>query len=369
MLKGARDLVLVLGLVALPLPMTALSAHEIGTTRVSVLALDRSSFDIEVVTDATALLEKLETIAGEQPSQATDPADVQRRLDALGSTFQGRVVVAFGGTRVEPALGWSVAPPNATGASPIATIKLSGKVPDAAGPLTWKYLWTFTAYSLTDRRIGDSAKAHWLEGDDASLPISLEDPSPAESRVSLVGRYIVLGFTHIVPKGLDHVLFVLGIFLVSRRLRPILLQVTAFTIAHSITLALSITGIFTLPSSIVEPAIALSIAYIAIENVIVKDLRPWRYAMVFGFGLLHGLGFAGVLRELGLPPSDFLAALFGFNVGVELGQLAVIGAAFLAVGFWFRDRTWYRSRVVLPASLAIACAGVYWTLERLNVIT
>jgi hydrogenase/urease accessory protein HupE len=278
------------------------------------------------------------------------------------------VVVDFGGTRIEPELTWRVAPATATGASPIATIRLTGDVPAAAGPLTWKYLWTFTAYSLTDRRVAEGAATQWLEGDKNSPPLSLDISSPNDSRLALVGQYVVLGFTHILPKGLDHVLFVLGIFLVGRRLRPILLQVTAFTIAHSITLALSITGIFTLPASIVEPAIAFSIAYIAIENVVVKDLRPWRYGMVFGFGLLHGLGFAGVLRELGLPPSAFVPALFGFNVGVELGQLTVIGAAFLMVGVWFRDRTWYRSRVVLPASVMIACAGLYWTLERLNVI-
>ena len=363
-----RALVLLLALVAVPLSATVLEAHEIGTTRVSVIALDRSRYDLQVVTDATALLEKLEIIAGEEPSQTADPADLERRLAALGLTFQQRVTVSFGDTPVEPALTWSVAPPSTPGASPIATIRLTGEVPAAAGSLTFKYLWTFTTYSLTDRRNGENATAQWLEGNQTSAPLSLEVGSAAESRLALVGRYVVLGFTHILPKGLDHVLFVLGIFLVSRRLRPILLQVTAFTIAHSITLALSITGVVSLPSSIVEPAIAFSIAYLAIENVVAKDLRPWRYGMVFGFGLLHGLGFAGVLRELGLPPSDFLTALFGFNLGVELGQLTVIGAAFLLVGFWFRDRTWYRARVVLPASLMIACTGVYWTLERLNLI-
>ena len=288
--------------------------------------------------------------------------------NGLGSTFQQRVVVTFGGSRVEPTLRWSVAAASAAGASPIATVRLTGEVPEAAGPLTWKYLWTSTAYSLTDRRNSENAKAQWLEGDQTSPPLPLDVASPDETRMALVSRCVVLGFTHILPKGADHVLFVLGIFLVGRRLRPILLQVTAFTIAHSITLALSITGLVSVPASIVEPAIAFSIAYIAVENLVVKDLRPWRYGIVFCFGLLHGLGFAGVLRELGLPASEFLTALFAFNVGVELGQLTVIGAAFLLVGLWFRDRVWYRARIVLPASLAIACAGLYWTLERKNVI-
>ena len=307
------------------------------------------------MTDATALLEKMETIAGEEPSSTTDPADLQRRLQALGSIFHQRVVVdvRWRSCRARPRMARHA--PAADRSQPDRDHQADRRGPGDSGRLTWKYLWTFTAYSLTDRRRGRGCRdtVAGRRAETARL-FSLERLTSDESRLALAGRYVVLGFTHILPKGLDHVLFVLGIFLVSRRLRPILLQVTAFTIAHSITLALSISGVFSLPPSIVEPAIAFSIAYIAIENVVVKDLRPWRYGMVFGFGLLHGLGFAGVLRELGLPPSAFVTALFGFNVGVELGQLTVIGAAFLMVGFWFRDRTWYRSRVVLPASLMIA---------------
>jgi hydrogenase/urease accessory protein HupE len=345
-----------------------LGAHEIGTNRVSVIALERSRFDIEVVTDARTLLERMETIAGEPASGAVDVAALRQRLETLGPIFQRRVNVSFGGTEVAPALRWSVAPPATAAGGPIVTVRLTGVVPPGGVAMTWKYGWTFTAYALNDRRGGNEARIEWLEGDTSSSALTVQDTAAAESRIKLTARYVVLGFTHILPKGLDHVLFVLGIFLLCRRARPIFLQVTAFTVAHSITLALSIYGLVSLPSAIVEPAIALSIAYIALENIIVRDLRPWRYALVFVFGLLHGLGFAGVLKDVGLPPSQFLTALFGFNLGVELGQLAVIGGAFALVGFWFRDRAWYRTRVVLPASLVIACAGIYWTLERLNVI-
>lgn len=365
--RWTAAILLACGLATIPALTPALWAHEIGTTRVSVIALDHARFEIEVVTDATALLEKMETVAGDPLSAPTDPAVVQSKLAALGAIFQNRLAVTFDGVRVQPELHWSVAPSGTAAGSPIATLRLTGDVPTEARALTWKYSWTFTAYSLTDRR-GQAPTTEWLEGDRSSTPVSVAVPVSSESHSSLAARYVVLGFTHILPKGVDHVLFVLGIFLVGRRLRPILLQVTAFTIAHSLTLALSIHGAVSVPPSIVEPAIALSIAYIAIENVLMKDLRPWRYAMVFAFGLLHGLGFAGVLREVGLPPSDFMTALLGFNVGVELGQLTVIGAAFLLVGFWFRDRTWYRARVVVPASVMIACAGLYWTFERLNFI-
>jgi hypothetical protein len=157
---------------------------------------------------------------------------------------------------------------------------------------------------------------------------------------------------------------VLGIFLFSLHLRPLLLQVTAFTVAHSITLGLSLYGYIALPASIVEPLIAVSIVYVAVENLITTELKPWRIYVVFAFGLLHGMGFAGVLTELGLPRSDFVTALIAFNVGVELGQLAVIAIAFLAVGVWFGKKPWYRQRIVIPGSLAIAAMGAWWTVER-----
>jgi hypothetical protein len=141
------------------------------------------------------------------------------------------------------------------------------------------------------------------------------------------------------------------------------MQVTAFTIAHSITLGLSMYGLVSLPPRIVEPLIALSIAYVAIENLVTRELKPWRVALVFMFGLLHGLGFAGVLRELGLPRDEFLTALLTFNLGVEGGQLTVIaGAMMLTAAFVNKD--WYRQRVVVPASLAIAAVGIYWTMAR-----
>src|SRR4029079_1397550 len=127
----------------------------------------------------------------------------------------------------------------------------------------------------------------------------------------------------------------------------------------------SIYGVISVSPKIVEPLIAVSIAYVAIENIFVSELKPWRVALVFAFGLLHGMGFAGALQELGLPRSEFVTALVTFNLGVEAGQLSVIGAACLFVGWRFSSRKWYRGRVVVPASLAIACTAIYWTVERL----
>jgi hypothetical protein len=149
----------------------------------------------------------------------------------------------------------------------------------------------------------------------------------------------------------------------SGRARPVLWQVSAFTVAHSVTLGLTMYGIVSAPPKIVEPLIALSIAYVAIENIFLSELKSWRVALVFGFGLLHGMGFAGALKELGLPRSEFVTALLAFNMGVEAGQLAVIGAAVLLVGWHCADRAWYRGRIVVPASAMIACTAVYWTVD------
>lgn len=176
--------------------------------------------------------------------------------------------------------------------------------------------------------------------------------------------YLRLGFRHIVPEGTDHILFVLGLFFLGITWRKLIAQTSVFTVAHATTLFLSTYGIFRLPSRYVEPAIAFSIAFIAMENVFRPKLGPGRLAIVFGFGLIHGLGFASSLSDVPFPKHDFIIALLGFNFGVDGGQLFVIGLAFLAVG-WFRNRPWFRSRIAIPCSLAIAAIGIYWGVQRI----
>jgi hydrogenase/urease accessory protein HupE len=183
-------------------------------------------------------------------------------------------------------------------------------------------------------------------------------------RWSTFGEYFRQGFIHVVPEGVDHILFVLGLFLLSRSWRPLLLQVTTFTLAHSVTLALATLGMVKVSPSIVEPIIAASIAFVAIENIFRPRYSHWRLLVVFVFGLIHGLGFAGALSELDLPQNSLVACLVGFNLGVEGGQLAVIGAAF-AVTFWLRDPASYRRWIVIPGSAAIAICGLWWTVTRI----
>jgi hypothetical protein len=180
-----------------------------------------------------------------------------------------------------------------------------------------------------------------------------------------LAMYLRLGFHHIVPEGIDHILFVLGLFFLGITWRKLLSQTTVFTVAHATTLFLSTYGIFRLPSHFVEPAIALSISYIAFENVWRPRLGPGRLAIVFCFGLIHGLGFASSLSDVPFPKHQFIFALLGFNFGVDFGQLFVIGCAFLLVG-WFRNQPWFRARIAIPCSLVIAAVGLVWAVQRIT---
>ena len=177
--------------------------------------------------------------------------------------------------------------------------------------------------------------------------------------------YIIIGFEHILPKGLDHILFVLALFLLSTKFKPLFFQVTFFTIAHSITLFLGVLDIVNISPEIVEPIIAISIAYVAFENLFTNKLNKARPFVIFIFGLLHGLGFAGVLTEIGIPDDLFITSLISFNAGVELGQIAVILIAYLLLALPFGKEKWYNTRITKPVSLVIAFVGLYWFIERI----
>ena len=296
------------------------------------------------------------------------PAEaLAQRIRSAAPELLAAVHVEFDGRRVSPELdAVDVPPPGDVRVSRLSRLVLQGAIPPGARSFRWSYPAAYGANVL--RLIHPSngeITAAWLKDGAISEPFPLQGAAPAATRADVVGRYTVLGFTHIVPHGLDHILFVLGLFLLSIRLRPLLIQVTAFTVAHTLTLGLSIYGVIALSPAIVEPLIAASIVYVAVENIVTGELKPWRPLVVFAFGLLHGLGFAGVLTDIGLPRAEFVTALVAFNVGVELGQLAVLACAWVAIGWWARERTWYRRRAVIPLSAAIAAVGLYWAMERL----
>ena len=213
---------------------------------------------------------------------------------------------------------------------------------------------------------GDDAYAGFLGSGELSLPLP-RSGAVEESDISVFWRFVVEGFEHIVPKGLDHILFVFGLFLFSLSWRPLLLQITAFTLAHTVTLGLATLSVISIPAAqmwLVEALIAVSIAYVAVENIWRPKLNWWRIVVVFGFGLLHGLGFASVLGDLGLVQGQFILSLIAFNIGVEFGQLAVILMAFLVLRLPFGESVYYRRLVVIPCSAAIAMVGIWWAIER-----
>ena len=303
------------------------------------------------------------------------PADeLQERFKPFYKTFETKVQLLFDNKPTElkitsvdiPVPGYTKVPRN-------SVIYLEGKIPADAKVLHWYYPAAFGDNAVRVRQVDESnEKWHWSEwqwirSDKVSESFSLTEVFAKRSTWSVITEYIIAGFEHILPMGMDHILFIIGIFLLSTKMRPLLWQVTMFTIAHTITLGLSMNGVINLPANIVEPLIALSIAYIGFENIWHKSLHNSRLVLVFAFGLLHGLGFASVLQEFGMPDDAFITALISFNIGVEIGQLVIILLGFLTVGFWFRNRAWYRNAVIVPGSALIALTGFYWTYDRIMI--
>jgi hypothetical protein len=339
------------------------SGHEIGATQITAV-FEQGRYVIDIAVDPDALLTRLQIqVDGTAPHGLTREAR-DRALARLGAAFVQSVSLAFDGRAVDPRFDYRPASSFSDFAQAPSTVRLSGEIPQGASVFTVSYGLAAGTFALI-ARVGESeGQTFWIEGGAPSPAIALAAP-PASARWHVVRRYVVLGFTHILPKGFDHILFVLGLFLLNARRRSLLVQVSAFTLAHSITLGLTIYGVVSVPPKVVEPLIAASIAYVAIENMCTRELKSWRIALVFAFGLLHGMGFAGVLRDLGMPRGDFLAALVSFNIGVEAGQLTMIGLACLLLASWNQNAAVYRRRIVQPASLGIALVGGYWTVQRL----
>jgi len=364
----SRALLLTL-LCALPL-----RAHEVQPA-VSDVTIAGDSLSWEIVLTLEPLIAGAD-LDGLEDTNASDRAaqiDRLRALEpaALGAAFsdfwphmQGNLTLRAGDAVVVPTLQGLDIPEVGDVALPrLSRLRLSAVLPSDDSPVVLGWNSGYGALVVRQMGAGTDAYTGYLTSGAESEPVPRVG-GVAQSGLTVFTNYIAIGYAHIIPKGLDHILFVLGLFFLSTHLPPLLWQVTAFTAAHTATLALGILGYVTVPASVVEPLIAASIVYVGVENVLSRGLSPWRPAVVFLFGLLHGLGFASVLGEIGLNPAQFVTGLIGFNVGVELGQLSVITLAFLAVGLWFRNRPWYRSRISNPASIAIALVGAFWVVER-----
>jgi len=340
---------------------TTLTLRVDGTFQVDMVCdLDALALGLPKDTDDARLVTKLRGLSSEEFSEVT------QRLRQL---FLRRVRVRFDGSPAPFEVSFpDHLTPRAT-ESDIPTIlgltaRLSGLVPLGAAEVGFFASRSFSDVHLT---VVDAARnisvRSVLERGARSDPFELSGEVAVPNRRAVGSQYFRLGFVHIMPDGADHILFVLGLFLLSVRLRPLVWQVTAFTLAHAVTLALGTFAVVTLSPRVVEPLIALSIVWIAVENTLTDRLTPWRTAVVFLFGLLHGLGFAGVLTELGLPDEERVLALATFNAGIEVGQLTIIALALGTLG-WFRNRPWYRRRLVVPLSTIIGLIGLVWTVER-----
>jgi HupE / UreJ protein len=340
------------------------AAHELGTTQVTAAIVPGGDYRIDVVVDPDALLTKLEVFGDAPLASGLSRDDRDRRIVELRDVFLSHIGIRFDDVAGRPRFEYIAASAIGALAQAPSVVRLTGTTPPLAREFSWTYGLAMGSYALNVRIDRSPVQILWINAGDRSPAVSLTAPPQPLGWQAIAWQYFALGYTHILPKGFDHILFVVGIFLLSARWRSILLQVTTFTLAHSITLGLTMYGVVSLPAKAVEPMIALSIAYVAVENLFTSELKPWRLALVFSFGLLHGMGFAGVLRDLGLPPSSFLTALVTFNIGVEAGQVSVIALALAAVAYWRSDAWVYRRFVVQPASLLIAAAGIAWTIQR-----
>jgi hypothetical protein len=358
--------------------------------------------------------------------RALTPAQLEAQISANWGMMMAGLSLTLDGTAAPLSLLGAAVDPQADLSLPrVSQLRLTAPMPQGTNAMALHWPKGFGDLVLRQQGV-EPAYTGYITGGQTSPAIALAGLGAPASGAAVFFSYIPVGFDHILPKGMDHILFVLGLFFLSTRLSMLLWQISAFTLAHTVTLALGALGWVSVPGSIVEPLIAASIVFVAVENITSRGLSPWRPAVVFGFGLLHGLGFASVLGEFGLPEAQFIPALIGFNIGVEIGQLTVVALAFLLVfaaqrvdlgrmvsslagwgyvagalvllaasvaqamgqGAWMPDAVFlwgaaglmilcmlsvffvdqldsYRRFVAVPASVFIGAVGAFWVVERL----
>ncbi len=371
------------GLVLMPL---SVSADVVKPALVEISVKTDGTYQIEIRASIEALLTginaRYKNTKDAPNAQAYDdfrvmkPEKLRQAFVPFEKDFLQEIKIVIDGQEARPQITKVTIPePGYVKVPRVSVIVIEGELSTSAQSLSWYYPDRFGDNAVRVRQVDEiNEKWHWsswqwLKNDAISEPFSLTEVFTQQTALEVLSTYIVSGFEHILPKGLDHILFILGIFLLSSRIRPLLWQVTMFTIAHTITLGLSINGYIELPANIVEPLIALSIAFIGIENILSPKLHKSRLVVVFLFGLLHGMGFASVLVDFGMPENDFALALISFNVGVEIAQVVIILVAYLILGYWFRHKLaneqQYRQIIVIPGSLFVAIIGLYWTYDRI----
>jgi hypothetical protein len=334
------------------------SAHEVGLSR-GTYVVDGDRVTADLVMSRREAASVVTGLDADRDGRVTPP-----ELEAARSTFQSAIVdrvrVRAGGqpctgtlteARLSEEDGLEVRATYTCGA-PIAQAEIELALLDDLAHGHRHIARAAGGVQVTETVLSRGQRAFVVAAPSGAAP-----PPAGKDRLSL----LALGVEHILT-GYDHLLFLFGLVLVGGRWRALLWVVTAFTLAHSITLGLAALGVWSPRPSIIEPLIALSIAYVGVENFFVKSAEK-RWRITFPFGLVHGFGFAGALREVALPRADVPAALFLFNLGVELGQVGVL-AIVLPLLAVLRKQPWFEKLGVRVASGAIIAAGLYWFFAR-----
>jgi len=354
------------------LPFQTLHAHEISPS-ISDLIISDDTVNFELRLNIESFVARIDL----QSLANTDDTELANNYDQFRSMAPEKLESVFREFWPEMASRFSINAP-----APLELVLQSVLVPETGnvdlpressitvaaslepGTPGVRVSWPADYGQLVIRQQGVDEPFTGLIANGGSSELILVAGGNKKTALQVFFEYIPVGFDHIIPKGLDHILFVLGLFFLATRLKPLVWQISVFTLAHTVTLVLGAVGLISIPASIVEPLIAASIVYVAVENLFTDSLHPWRTLVIFCFGLLHGLGFASVLAEFGLPGNSFVPALIGFNVGVEVGQLAVVAIAFFAVAVWFRNHPKYRQWVAMPVSVIIGLTGAWWFIQR-----
>lgn len=364
--------------------MTAASAHELRPAIMDVGVLeetpDQLSIDLTFSAEAFLAGIDLSTISDTDDSansglydefRAMPPDILADRIKSSSAALAGTFTVMAAGRPLPLELAAiDVADEDDLSLSRDTKLRLRSSFPKAGEAIAIQ--WQPAMGALLIRQMGtggDPEYSDYLPNGGESQAFMLSDARPVPLG-SVIGKYIHSGIIHIVPAGLDHILFVVGLLAYGLSARGLIFQISLFTVAHTITLAAASLGWINISGSIVEPLIALSIAWIGVENMIRTSGRVaiTRSSVVFVFGLLHGLGFASVLADFGLPQSAYIVGLLSFNLGVEIGQLIIVVPIFLMLrALKLTDRR-FRRGFQIPVSTIISAIGLFWFVERVGIL-
>ncbi len=235
--------------------------------------------------------------------------------------------------------------------------------------LLWQYNKEYgdsaLRYQVFEKNEYNWSQWHWLRNGATSGVIDINHPEPMTTMQRML-QFVSIGFEHVIPLGWDHILFIIGMALSSLMWRRLLLLVSAFTLAHTLTLGLAMLDVVEISGRIIEPLIAFSIAYVAIENLLPNPSIKRKSIIVFLFGLVHGLGFASMLKSFKMSSDNFLSTLISFNIGVELAQIVIVSGVVLLLFFIKSLNLNYKKIAIVPTSIVISLIGIWWGIERIT---